>query len=93
MESDLLYGDIEDAGKAIEIEQLQEMVSMEKKRNEVLSLEVITLKDQINILIEDRKQLETNIVTLHNTAKREVKRKDDIISELHKKLAKIAESK
>ena len=92
MESDLLYGDIDDAGKTLEIQNLKEALDLEKKRNETLSQEVGQLKDQINLLIEDRKQLEMNIVSLYNTAKREVKRKDDIITDLHKQLSKTVES-
>jgi cell division protein FtsB len=77
MEDDL-YGDIDSAAKEAEIQQLKELLDSEKKRNETLAAENTQLKAQIDVLVKDRTQLETNMLTLYNTAKRELKRKNEV---------------
>jgi hypothetical protein len=82
MEEDELYGDIDDAAKDAEIQVLKEALEGEKKRNEMLAAENAQLKGQIVTLVKDRTQLETNMVTLYNTAKRELQRKSGGIASM-----------
>ena len=82
MDSELLYGDIESAGKDVEIEKLQGLLDQERKRSETLETEVQQLKEQIKALVTDRAQLETNMMSLYNTAKIELKRKDGEITSM-----------
>lgn len=82
MDDDLLYGDIESAGKDIEIEKLQSSLEIERKKNDALSSEVAQLQDQIKALVNDRTQLESNMMTIFNTAKLELQRKETEIVEL-----------
>jgi hypothetical protein len=82
MDEDLLYGDIESSGKDVEIQRLQELLEVEKKKNETLSTEVSQLQGQIQVLVADRVQLERNMMTFYNTAKLELKRKDAEIADL-----------
>ena len=82
MDDDLLYGDIEDAGKDLEIAKLQQQLELEKKRSEALALEVNQLQEQVKVLVADRTQLETNMMSLFNTAKLELRRKDNELATL-----------
>lgn len=82
MDDDLLYGDIEDAGKDLEIAKLQQQLELEKKRSDALALEVNQLQEQVKVLVADRTQLETNMMSLFNTAKLELKRKDNELATL-----------
>lgn len=82
MDTELLYGDIESAGKDVEIEKLQALLDQERKKSSALETEVQQLKEQINALVTDRAQLETNMMTLYNTAKTELKRKDNEIANI-----------
>jgi len=87
MESDLLYGDIDDNSKQIKIDELQHLYDNEKNNNKILLTEINQLKQQMNELINERKQIEINMLTLYNTSKREIKRKDDIIISMNRKLS------
>ena len=82
MDDDLLYGDIEDAGKDLEIAKLQQQLELEKKRSDALALEVNQLQEQVKVLVADRTQFETNMMSLFNTAKLELKRKDNELATL-----------
>mmetsp|Transcript_15963 Transcript_15963/g.26887 ORF Transcript_15963/g.26887 Transcript_15963/m.26887 type:complete len:91 (+) Transcript_15963:167-439(+) len=82
MEDDLLYGDIDRAGKDTEIEQLKETINKVQVQNDALTAENLQLKEQISCLVADKTQLEANIVSLYDTAKRELKRKDVANAEL-----------
>jgi len=82
MDDDLLYGDIEDAGKDAEIESLRNQLEQEKKKNEALTGEIVQLKDQIIVLVADRQQLETNMMTLFNTAQNDIRRRDNEIASM-----------
>ena len=75
MEDDL-YGDIELAAKDAEIEQLRTKLEEEKINSQKLAAEVLQLKEQINVLLQDRTQIEINMLAVYNTAKNELKRKD-----------------
>lgn len=81
-----LYGDIESSGKDEEIRQLQEQLACEKQKNVEFTSEITQLKQQITILVEERAQLETNMMALYNTAKREIQRKDQSIAEAREQL-------
>jgi len=93
MESDLLYGDIDDNSKQIKIDELQHLYDNEKNNNKILLTEINQLKQQMNELINERKQIEINMLTLYNTSKREIKRKDDIIISMNRKLSSSSSSK
>lgn len=80
MDDNLLYGDIESAGKDVEIENLRSLLEQERKKNTALSNEVVQLKEQITILVTDRQQLETNMMTLFNTAQNDIRRRDNEIA-------------
>jgi len=82
VEEDLLYGDLDETAKSAEVFKLREAFSKEKRKNELLMDECNQLRTQINCLVEDRKQLETNMVSMYNTAMLELKRKDRDISDL-----------
>lgn len=86
MDGDLLYGDIESSGKDIEIERLQTLLDAERKKTDALTAEVAQLQEQIKCLVNDRTQLETNMMTFYNTAKLELKRKDAELAELRGQL-------
>ena len=79
---DDLYGDIELAGKDAEIEQLRNKLEQEQINSRKLAAEVTQLKEQLNTLLQDRTQLEINMVSLYNTAKTELKRKDTELASL-----------
>jgi hypothetical protein len=93
MESDLLYGDIDDNSKQIKIDELQHLYDNEKNNNKILLTEINQLKQQMNELINERKQIEINMLTLYNTSKREIKRKDDIIISMNRKLSSSSSKK
>jgi len=80
MDDNLLYGDIESAGKDVEIEKLRGLLEQERKANAALTSEVLQLKDQITVLVADRQQLETNMMTLFNTAQNDIRRRDNEIA-------------
>lgn len=84
-DNDLLYGDLESSGKDAETKRLMDMLSSELKKNEQYTVEISALKDQIQCLVADKVQLESNIVAIYNTALREMKRKDAEIVQLRGK--------
>jgi hypothetical protein len=88
MDDDLLYGDIESSGKDVEIERLQTALEAERRKNETLAAEVAQLQEQVKGLVSDRTQLETNMMTIYNTARLEVKRKDNEIADLRGQLSR-----
>ena len=79
-ESDILYGDLENCAKDAIINKLVADNEQLKSQNSSLQAEIAQLRDQILCLVEDKTVLETNIVSLYNTAIREVKRKDTEIT-------------
>ena len=86
MDDNLLYGDIESAGKDAEIEQLRQQLGLERTKNQQLSTEISQLQEQIKALVADRLQLETNTMTIYNTAKLEIRRKNNEIADLRGQL-------
>ena len=81
-EDDLLYGDLKEAGVNAEILALREALEKERKISDGLREEIAQHKAQIISLVNDRTQLETNAVTIFNTAMREIKRKDAELARL-----------
>ena len=61
---DMLYGDLVETAKAAEISDLQEILTATENKNENLTQEVVQLKAQISSLVEDRKQIEINLLTI-----------------------------
>jgi CII-binding regulator of phage lambda lysogenization HflD len=77
-----LYGDLENAGKDVEIMELKRKLNEEQDKNEAFAKQVAQLKEQLLHLVQDRQLLETNLLSVYNTAKVELKRKDNEISAL-----------
>jgi CII-binding regulator of phage lambda lysogenization HflD len=77
-----LYGDLENAGKDVEIMELKRKLNEEQDKNEAFAKQVAQLKEQLLHLVQDRQILETNLLSVYNTAKVELKRKDNEISAL-----------
>ena len=86
---DDLYGDLEDTGLQVEIQELKQALLENEKKNKVLADENVQLKEQISCLVADSKQLEKNIMTVYNTASREMKRKDKEITDLRQEVHKL----
>mmetsp|Transcript_24570 Transcript_24570/g.24810 ORF Transcript_24570/g.24810 Transcript_24570/m.24810 type:complete len:100 (+) Transcript_24570:103-402(+) len=82
----LLYGDLDAAGQAAEIENLREKLTSSEKQVQVLSVELQETQAQVQILLEEKKVLEKNIVTVYNTAAHEISRKDKEIADVKAKL-------
>ena len=61
MDEALLYGDLEAFGDAIDKTKLQQELDETKRANVALEAENSQLREQINTLVADRAQLETNI--------------------------------
>jgi hypothetical protein len=85
---DDLYGDLEDAGLQVEVQKLKHSLSEEQKKSKLVRDENAQLKEQMNCLVVDSKQLEKNIMAVYNTALREVKRKDKEILKLRQEVQK-----
>jgi hypothetical protein len=83
-EGDELYGDLVTAAKSVEDLKTAELLKDKDNKIQTLSEEVTQLRSQLIIVVNERQQLETNIVTLYNTAVAEMKRKDTEISDLRK---------
>jgi CII-binding regulator of phage lambda lysogenization HflD len=77
-----LYGDLENAGKDVEIMELKRKLNEEKDKNKAFTKQIAQLKEQLLHLVQDRQILETNLLSVYNTAKVELKRKDNEISAL-----------
>jgi hypothetical protein len=75
-ENDLLYGDLEATAAELEIEKLKSSLGDSQNENELLKMEIIQLKQQISVLVDDKATLERNLVAIYNTAMREIQRKD-----------------
>jgi predicted RNase H-like nuclease (RuvC/YqgF family) len=86
-----LYKDLDERENKVELERLREVVQNYETENKTLNTTIKELNDQIALLIQDRNQLETNMVALYNTALREIQRKDREIEELRN--AQITQSK
>lgn len=81
-EEELLYGDLEETSQNIQHQELLNKLKTLQKINENLQKEAVEWKEQINILIQEKKQTEENMISLYNTALRELDRKDTEINEL-----------
>ena len=83
-----LYGDIESLSKSILIDQLQRQLEEKdlfiKSQEEDLHL----VKSQFTILLSEKNTVEKNMITLYNTAVRELQRKDRELSEMRELLRK-----
>lgn len=90
---DLLYGDIADAALQDQVEKLQTQLIEEQKEKKALRDENAQLKEQMQALLKDSKQLEVNIMAIYNTALREIKRKDTGLQELRAELLALRSSK
>lgn len=77
-----LYADLESLGQSAELVRLNERLIESEKQNKTLKLEIDDMKQQIEILLEEKKTLENNIVSVYETALREIGRKDKEIASL-----------
>ena len=73
-----LYGDLDGHEFNESFIALKESLELERKRNKELEKELQDAKRQISVLNEEKKMVETNMVTLYNTALQEIKRKSRI---------------
>ena len=81
-EEELLYGDLEETAQSIQAQELLDKLKIFQRKNQNLQTEVLEWKEQVNILLIEKKQVEDNMITLYNTALRELDRKDTEINEL-----------
>lgn len=81
-DDDLLYGDLEDAGRSADHVKLTERVADLTKKNDFLSAELAETKQQLLLLVEEKAIVENNMIVLYNTAQREMDRKDKQIAQL-----------
>ena len=90
MESDTLYGDLMGAGAdsgrvKILQEQLEELQALVDKKDKDIS----DLQIQNKSLLDEKNVLESNMVSLFNTAILEVQRKDKEIAELRRSVVSL----
>lgn len=83
-DDDLLYGDLEDAGRSADFEKLSRRVAELTKKNEQLLIELNEAKQQLHVLVEEKAIVEKNTIVLYNTALREIDRKDKQIAQLQR---------
>jgi CII-binding regulator of phage lambda lysogenization HflD len=75
-DEDSLYGDIHEAVKDAQIEQLHRELFEKEKENAALREEIDQIRLQLNHIVKEKDILEANFMTLYNTAIREMRRKD-----------------
>ncbi|KAK3258018.1 hypothetical protein CYMTET_32919 [Cymbomonas tetramitiformis] len=91
MEDEDLYGDLyNESGEGdtlLTVKNTELKESLEKTQAVVteLTAKTTSLEEQVTILTEERTTLVRNISCLFKTAKEEISRKEDLISELQKK--------
>jgi predicted RNase H-like nuclease (RuvC/YqgF family) len=81
-EEELLYGDLEETAQSAQAQKLMDQLSRMQKKNQNLQNEAKEWKEQVQLLLAEKKQVEENMVKLYNTALREIDRKDNEIAEL-----------
>lgn len=81
-----LYGDLE--AHSEELENTKDELKKELLKNVELKNQLNDAEIQIAKLVEEKSQLETNIVKVFNTAMLEIQRKDKRINELQEKRRK-----
>ena len=86
---DILYGDLESTGKSAELDMLKDALRKERTKTDQLREECDNLRSQIVSLVEDRAQLESNMISMYNTAILELKRKDRDITSLHSEIRQL----
>ena len=86
MEDDL-YGDLDYHSKNAEIESLNKQLSESEQNLSESRKEIEQLRSKICVLVEEKRTVENNIVSVYNTALREIKRKDRELAELRKTLS------
>ena len=84
-----LYGDLEEIEQSVEIVKLKEKIQALTQQNQQLQVTNTELSDQLAILVQDRNHLEENTKAIYNTALREIDRKDKIIENLQKEIARV----
>ena len=77
-----LYEDLDNRECKVELEKLREVVNNYEVENKNLNATINELNDQLKLVLQDRNQLEANMVALYNTAIREIQRKNREIEEL-----------
>lgn len=93
VEEDYLYGDLGAIAAEVEIEKLKSELESSEKEKHTLRGEITQLKQQLMTLLEDKDILEKNMVTIFNTATREIKRKDAELASLRQELINLRVSK
>jgi predicted nucleic acid-binding Zn-ribbon protein len=81
---DNLYGDLEFLSKNAEIDELKTQLEEKEKKLDEASKEIEQLRSQLVLLVEEKKVMEKNMLSIYHTALNEIKRKDREIAELRK---------
>lgn len=81
---DDLYGDLDFHSKHAEIEKLQAQLEEKEKQVQDANKEIGQLRGQLVLLVEEKKVMEKNMLSIYHTALNEIKRKDREIAELRK---------
>ena len=88
-EGDDLYGDLGTLQSTIENQHLLQIYESSVKENELLKSERDELKHQVQFLREQKRTLESNVLSVFHTATTEIERKNKMISTLQQDLAKL----
>ena len=81
-----LYDDINDSVISAQNQQLKDLLDTARNKNSSILAESLELKNQISALLQEKNQVERNMVSLYNTAMTEISRKDREILDLRQKL-------
>ena len=87
-DDDDLYGDIETLARSAAEEQAQKRLQKSIQQRKQLENEVKDYKEQIHLLLQEKSQIEQNMMCLYNTAVSEISRKDKQLTELRTELLK-----
>ena len=81
---DDLYGDLEESIKSVQVQDLIDKLKAAELKNTLLVTDLSELREQLQSLVMEKKQVEDNMLKLYNTAIRELERKDREILESRK---------
>ena len=84
-----LYGDLNALQSDINNQRMLQMYEAATKENEALKTEREELLQQVQFLRDQKKTLESNVLSVFNTGTTEIERKNKMISNLQQELARI----
>lgn len=88
-EDDNMYGDLDALHSDATTQKLLNLYEEAQKEIENIKTEREEMRQQIQYLSEQKKVLETNIVSIYNTATVEIERKNKLIKDLQTEIAKL----